>query len=140
MNNLKLLFFVFFTISVTLLPSCKKEEVVVPVVTPTCTPPVASKNLIGTWTVKVAGKTQTGSVTFNADGSLSDPNDFLVSGEINGVKLTDKSWTLDADEKTLSLKVAKGFNSLGYSFTVAANECNSIKVTSFAFGEFTLTK
>ncbi len=138
MKNLKLLFFVFFTISVALLSSCKKEEPA-PVV-PTCTPPVASKNLIGTWTVNVKGQTKTGKVTFNADGSLSDSEDFLVSGSINGIKLTDKTWTMSADEKKLDIKVAKDFNSLTYSFIIASNECNSIKVTSFAFGEFTLTK
>jgi hypothetical protein len=108
--------------------SCKKEEAAA------CTPPALAKNIIGTWTgsAAVLGQTTSGKVTFNADGTVLDPNNFLIEGSINGQSLTTKTWTVSSNEKELTVTASKsGVGSLSETYDIKSQACSTIEATAF---------
>ncbi len=137
MKFFKLLFFLGF---ITLV-ACKKDTT-----TAACEPPVFSKNIVGAWSLSAValGQTAKGSATFNADGTLKDDNDFLISGSINGVKLTEKSWKVSADEKSLITTVSSKPNGGGSYFNSTydfkSQTCTSIELSLSGFATLSLSK
>ena len=49
--------------------------------------------LIGSWSVTAIGL-DLGDVEFKSDGTLIDPDDVLIGGEVNGIVLDEKSYTV----------------------------------------------
>lgn len=103
--------------AVLLVSSCRKDD---------CEAPPVGENIVGTW--KIEG--QSGSVVFLEDGTLLDPNDLLISGEVNGMVLDEKSWMIIPGDY-LSLTAANQSSSLGSEFYIARNDCNRISLEVF---------
>jgi hypothetical protein len=115
MKNLSLSFLAFF---VLILASCTDKD-------ETCVAPDVATNIIGLWDISISG----GSVTFNTDSTFIDPSGALLSGEINGVELTEKTYSVTND--SLYLRAGSPLSSDNVSMTVPVtkNECDVITVT-----------
>lgn len=100
-----------------LITSCQKDD---------CEAPPVGENIVGTW--QVDG--QSGTVVFQADGTLLDPNDLLIDGEVNGMVLDEKSWMLVPGDYLL-LRAENGSTSLESEFYIAGNDCNRISLEVF---------
>ena len=120
MKNLFLGFLAFFVVT---LVSCTQED-------ETCVAPAVATNIIGTWEVSVSG----GNVTFNTDNTFLDPSGALLSGNINGVELTEKTYSVTAD--SLYLRAGSPLSSENVSVTVPVtkNECDVITITITVIG------
>ncbi len=97
-----------------LVTSCQKD---------TCDAPPVGQNIVGTWKVD----SQSGSVVFQADGTLLDPNDLLIDGSVNGMVLDQKSWMLIPGDYLL-LRAENGSTSLESEFYISRNDCNRISL------------
>jgi hypothetical protein len=136
--KLNALFLTIFIVATTLFTACKKDEA-----TPPCTPPALAKNIIGTWNAKaiVLGQTESGKVTFNADGTVVDTDDFLINASIGGQALTDKTWTVSADEKELKIKASKtGVGSMTETYDIKSQTCSSIEAVYFGIANVTFSR
>ena len=100
-----------------LVTSCQKDD---------CDAPPVGQNIVGTWKVD----NQSGSVVFQADGTLLDPNDLLIDGEVNGMVLDNKSWMLVPGDYLL-LSADNGSTSLESEFYISRNDCNRITMEVF---------
>lgn len=106
--------------SLILMGSCKKDD---------CSPPYVGENIVGTW--KVNGSSDT--VVFLEDGTLLDPKDALISGEVNGMVLDQKSWSIVPGDYLLLR--AENMNSVIESeFEIVNHECNRIDLEVFFVG------
>ena len=117
-------------IAITLHSACKKDEPA------PCTPPNLSQNVVGTWAVKATafGQSTTSNVTFNANGTLTDNDGFLIDVSLNGEKLTDKTWSVSADEKQLKVTASKtGIGSSSSTYDVKSQTCNTIEASLDGF-------
>jgi hypothetical protein len=90
-----------------------------------CVAPALSENIIGSWTEK----TSDSQVEFRADGTLDDPDDLLVGGEINGVALTLKSYTVDDASMMLTLTAyaPDSISSISSEVEITSNECDELE-------------
>lgn len=100
-----------------LVTSCQKDD---------CDAPPVGQNIVGTWKVD----NQSGSVVFQADGTLLDPNDLLIDGEVNGMVLDNKTWMLVPGDYLL-LSADNGSTSLESEFYITRNDCNRITLEVF---------
>ena len=116
---MKNVFLGFLALLVVTLVSCTQED-------ETCIAPAIATNIIGTWDVSISG----GSVTFNTDSTFVDPSGALLSGEINGVELTEKTYSVTND--SLYLRAGSPLSSDNVSMTVPVtkNECDVITITA----------
>ena len=92
-----------------------------------CTAPALEENIKGTWS---ATWENNATVEFKADGTFSDPSEALISGEINGVQLTAKTYEIRTGDE-LYLKAADPNNSaisVTATLSVSKNECNTIGI------------
>ena len=106
----------FLLIGMIALSSCSKEE---------CLETDLNDIIIGTWEV------QGSDVTFNADGSLSDP-DNVFEGEINGIQLLNKSYELEGDSiLDINLSNSNPPAALGFILDIDSYDCNEIKTSGF---------
>jgi len=109
--------FIFLTLLTLLIfTSCGDED---------CELTELDEIIIGTW--EVAGS----DVTFNEDGSLID-RDNIFEGEINGIQLLEKSYSLEGD----SIITIRTFSSdppasLGFDLEIDEYDCNEIETTLF---------
>lgn len=97
-----------------------------------CTPPALGTNIIGKWSA--AWKTNA-TIEFKSNGTLSDPSDAIVGGEINGQALTVKTYEINGD----SLKVrAEAPNNPAQALTanvkVSENQCDRITLEILGIG------
>lgn len=97
--------------------SCQKDD---------CDAPPVGQNIVGTWQVD----NQSGSVVFQADGTLLDPNDLLINGEVNGMVLDQKTWMLIPGDYLL-LRAENGSTALESDFFITRNDCNRISLEVF---------
>ncbi len=97
--------------------SCRKDD---------CEAPPIGENIVGTW--KVDG--QSGSVVFQEDGTLLDPNDLLIDGEVDGMILDEKSWMIIPGDYLL-LSATNQSTLLESEFFIARNDCNRISLELF---------
>lgn len=118
MSTLKTTLFSFTVLFVLFLTACTPDN-------SSCTPPVVSQNIIGTWTVTGGS----GTVEFKSNGTLVDASDDLIGGEINGDVLSVKTYTIAND--TLSVKAASPTttNELNADFPIVDNQCNEITIS-----------
>lgn len=89
-----------------------------------CTPPAVETNIIGSWTV--TGGTST--VEFQSNGTLVDPSDDVLGGEINGDKLTVKTYSISNDTLYTTAASPTTTNSIDAQFPITKNECDKITV------------
>lgn len=101
--------------------SCSKEEVA------TCTVSSLKEAIVGKWSVKALGQ-DIGQVEFKADGTLVDPDDVLISGSVNGISLTEKTYSLDGNTK-LKVKAAQGSNYLSSDLDINNFNCNELQAS-----------
>lgn len=90
-----------------------------------CTPPAVETNIVGSWTV--TGSTAT--IEFQSDGTLVDPSDDVLGGEINGDKLTVKTYSISNDTLYTVAASPTTTNSIDAQFPITKNECDKITVS-----------
>ncbi len=100
-----------------LVSSCRKDD---------CEAPPVGDNVVGTWKVD----SESGTVVFQADGTLIDPNDLLIDGEVNGMVLDQKTWMIVPGDYLL-LSAQNQSTSLESEFYIARNDCNHISLEMF---------
>lgn len=113
---------VFFSATITLLTACSSDD-------DNCTPPTVPTNIIGTWNIliKGLGVSESGSGTFNADGTFSTvPEDLIIEGELNGKLLPVKKYTADSSSVTFKAVAVDNSASIGNTVDVKSNACNKI--------------
>lgn len=92
-------------------------------------PPALSENIVGEWQVSTTNDV----VEFQADGTLIDPNDAVISGSAN----SEKSYVVNG--MTLRVTVSESGISISSEFDVTSNECDEIVVT-FVGSDVTFTR
>ena len=80
--------------------------------------------IVGSWSISALGM-DLGDVEFKADGTLVDPDDALIGGEVGGVILDEKSYVVNGNE-SFTATAEKGSNSVEFEYDVTAFECNKI--------------
>ncbi len=96
------------------LTSCKKD----------CEAPALAENILGSWTVSW----ETNSVEFKSNGTLIDPNDALIGGEINGTVLDEKTYSVIGSD-SLYLRAENGAQFIETTLPISGNECDVITVS-----------
>ncbi|MEM9835749.1 MAG: hypothetical protein AAF828_04575 [Bacteroidota bacterium] len=110
-RHFSLLLFAFFVLTFT--TSCGDDE-------DDCMAPELSANIVGSWNAT------TGAATFQADGTLIDPDDAIIGAEINGVVYTRKSYSVNQDTLTVVAMPPTGSGMISSDFVAIQNECNRI--------------
>ncbi len=108
----------FFFISIFLFVSCSKDD--------NCEATSLESTIVGKWDVRALGST-TGQIEFKADGTLIDPDDALLGGEVNGMVLDQKSYTVISDTQ-FSARAENGSNFIEYDFDVIDYSCDKITI------------
>jgi hypothetical protein len=80
--------------------------------------------IVGSWTISALG-TEQGDVEFKSDGTLIDPDEVLIGGEVGGVILDEKSYEVHADTSFTAI-AAKGSNSVEFEYNVISFTCDEI--------------
>lgn len=83
--------------------------------------------LVGSWSVTAIGL-DLGDVEFKADGTLIDPDDVLIGGEVGGVVLDEKSYTVNGNV-SFETKAEKGSNSTEVEYQVTSIKCDEINIS-----------
>lgn len=113
---MKLLKLSILFLSVLFLSSCGDDD---------CEAPALSENIVGKWEVVVTGL----EAEFQADGTLIDPDGAFIEGELNGVELNEKSYTIDGN--TLNVKAASGSQFVEGAIEISNIECDEMTATIF---------
>jgi len=91
-----------------------------------CIAPALSENIIGSWTTDYDPDSR---AEFKTDGTLIDPNDIIFAGNINGLVLDLKTYSVT--NQTVSImatsSIDNSIGSLGAEFVISSNECAEIK-------------
>jgi len=82
--------------------------------------------IVGSWSVTALGM-DLGDVEFKSDGTLIDPDEALIGGEVGGVILDEKSYEVHADS-SFTCTAAKGSNSVEIEYDVTSFSCDEIKI------------
>ena len=88
--------------------------------------------LIGSWSVTAIGL-DLGDVEFKTDGTLIDPDDVLIGGEVGGVVLDEKSYTVNGNT-SFNTKAEKGSNSTEVEYQVSSIKCDEISISILGIG------
>ena len=118
----KHLFLTLFSILI-LASACNKDE--------ECT--VLADTIVGTWTSVIS----TSDIEFQSNGTLIDPEDSIIGGELNGTVLDEKSWSVSND--SLHVRAESGAQFLSASFDVPSFDCDVVTL-EFVGIEFTLNR
>ena len=112
--------FYFFLASLTLaFVSCGKDD-------DDCNNPGDLDTVIvGEWGVTAIG-IPLGTVTFNANGTLTDEDDVLIGGEIGGVMFDQKSYEVKSNT-LLELTASDGTNSISTDANITSYTCDEIE-------------
>ena len=126
---MKNLFFLLLSATLLTLTSCDKD----------CEPGSLESVIVGEWDLLVQG-VFIGEVEFESDGTLVDPGDALIGGEINGVTLDRKSYTVHSDELfTVRAQNLQGTSSINADADVSSYTCDEIVANASGF-DFTLRR
>lgn len=104
-----------FTLTILLTTSCKKDD---------CVAGSLETVIVGEWNVTVLGL-PAGSVEFEANGNLIDPDGALLDEEINGVALDDKSYEVNSNT-SLTLRAENNSDFVEYDVDVTSYDCDEI--------------
>lgn len=113
MKNFKMGFIMAIAVTTLLITSCKKDD---------CVAPDVAENIIGTWKVQFSSSV----VEFKTDGTLEDPDDALIGGEINGEALDQKTYVATNDSLFLVAASANTSSSVDVALPIEGNECDKI--------------
>jgi|GEM_PF-3128695 len=102
--------------------SCGKDD--------DCDATSLSTAIVGEWDLNANGSNM-GSAEFRSDGTLVDEDDVLFSGEINGVVLDEKSYTVSGDS-LITLRIESGSNFLTADLSVTGYDCDEIRIDIFS--------
>ncbi len=80
--------------------------------------------IVGSWSLTALGM-DLGDVEFKADGTLLDPDDALIGGEVGGVILDEKSYVVNGNT-SFTATAEKGSNSVEVEYDVTAFDCDEI--------------
>lgn len=101
--------------------ACKKDDDDDP-----CVATDLSETIVGKWNV-TALEMNLGDVEFKSDGTLIDPDDVLIGGEVGGVILDEKSYVVTSNE-SFTATAEKGSNSVEFDYDVITFTCDEIKL------------
>jgi hypothetical protein len=96
-----------------------------------CTLTTLDEIIIGSWDVIALGQ-NTGTIEFLADGTLIDPDDALIGGEINGTVLDEKTYEVLSSTQ-FNARAAKGTSFVDADFDVTSFDCDDIIIDLFGF-------
>jgi hypothetical protein len=83
--------------------------------------------IVGSWSV-TALSMDLGDVEFKSDGTLIDPDDVLIGGEVGGVVLDEKSYTVNGNT-SFNTKAEKDGNSTEVEYDVTSIKCDEINIS-----------
>ena len=86
-----------------------------------CVAPPFAENIVGTWEVG------DGTATFNADGTIDDPDHNLMDVSVQGIQLTVKSYMISGD--TLTVRGENPDNTVASwdEYILVSNNCDVIE-------------
>lgn len=113
LNNIK--FLTIGLLIIGLFSSCGGDE---------CTADTLENAIVGKWTL-LSGGQEFGEVEFKSDGTLEDPDNALISAEVNGVSLDDKSYTVSGNE-SITLRAEAGSSFQTGDIRVSSFDCDVI--------------
>ncbi|HAK75541.1 MAG TPA: hypothetical protein DCM71_01190 [Runella sp.] len=123
---------VSFFVVIVLLVGCKSKS-------EDCVAPAIDKNLVGTWKAVVIEDSEesgTGTLTFNADGTISDPGNLFL-----GSPVTKSTWkVIGGDVETTFATSGTSVSSVSFTFKVKENTCTKIVLDVFGLYTVELTK
>jgi hypothetical protein len=102
--------------------SCAKDD-------DSCTPPAFNENIIATWNISytILSSTQSGTGTFNSDGTFTtSPSNLIVGSDGD-----EKTYTISGDNIIFKSKSGGVTNSI--DGTLKSNECNRIEIQPTSF-------
>jgi hypothetical protein len=116
---MKNVLFLGLMMTLFVLSSCTTED--------DCTAPAVESNIVGTWSFIGTSNT----FEFFANGTLEDPSDEVFSFEFNGVKYTEKTYSINSTSDTLTVVATEPntSNSADAKFPIVKNECNTITLS-----------
>ncbi|MEN0005698.1 MAG: hypothetical protein AAF798_16230 [Bacteroidota bacterium] len=91
-----------------------------------CTAPALEENIVGTWSIPLSGD---GTIEFQADGTLLDPDDLLYGVEVNGIVYSQKSYSISGTTLSVTAEAPGGAGSSSADFEVVSNECDVITIS-----------
>lgn len=94
-----------------------------------------NETIVGTWECAPCGE---GEATFNADGSLSDPNGLFLDAEVGGVSLDNKTWSSDGTNLNVRAETLGG-QFLEAEIMIVETNCDRITL-SILSQEFDITR
>jgi hypothetical protein len=118
-----------FSFAISVLFSCSKDE--------NCTAKVFKENIVGSWSIsyKVFGFSNSGSGTFNSDGTFSTTPKDLILGTDNDTK------TYSINDSTIIFKSASNGFSISIDGIMSSNSCSKIIIEDQSVGgTITLTR
>lgn len=125
MNTLKIALAAFLFSLLFFATSCDKSSDDV-----SCTAPALQQNIVGTW--KADYEPTAAAFEFKSNGTLDDPDDAILGGDINGDKLTVKTYqTIGEDSLYVKAASPTTTNFIDATFPVKENECDEITFEFF---------
>ncbi|HZV71015.1 MAG TPA: hypothetical protein VFG10_15780 [Saprospiraceae bacterium] len=114
---MKSLLFTMLCLLFVVSSSCKKDD---------CVPGNLDTTIVGSWSVKALGLSL-GDVQFHANGTLTDPDDVLIGGEVGGEVLSVKTYTVGSNTAfNVRAENASGSSSLDFDYDVTSYNCDEI--------------
>lgn len=83
-----------------------------------------SSTIVGSWSITALGM-DLGDVEFKSDGTLIDPDEALIGGEVGGIVLDEKSYVVNSNS-SFTATAEKGSNSVEFEYEVTAFTCDEI--------------
>ncbi len=121
MNTVKLLFAAFLFSLLFVATSCDQKE-------DECTVPALQQNIIGTW--KADYEPSSAAFEFKSDGTLTDPDDAIIGGQVNGDQFTVKTYqTIGEDSLYVKAMSATTTNFVESTLPITENECDEITIS-----------
>jgi len=123
--------FILLLLPLFLITSCDGDDDSV-----SCEADSLSEIIVGTWEADYDPNT----VTFNADGTLDDPNEVVIGGEVNGIVFTEKTYEVISDTELYvrAQEPNNPTNNVDATLDVTSFDCDEFSIELFGItGTFT---
>jgi hypothetical protein len=103
-----------------------------------CIAPAIDKNLVGTWKAVVTEDgdvSGTGTLTFNADGTINDPGNLFL-----GKPISKSTWKVVGGDVETKFTMDGPVSYVSFTFIVKENTCTKIVLDVFGLYTVELTK